>query len=330
MFSKAQTKITKVFSARRYTPSCTFAGDLMAFKNKLFTYDNIVKLLIVISCFFNVKSQAQIAALDCTAAISVCTNPNFSVVPSGAGTIDFNTSNPISNPTNNPAGIVPTGGAGCMKAGELNPAWMIITIQTTGTLEFSMGAGSGVQNGCYDWIMWNLFPNTCNDIKGNAQAPVRCCWNSFCVGGTGLASPSNLPLGGYQQDYGAPLNVNCGDKFVLCFSNYSSVTTLVPLNFFGTASVSCTTVSCTTSSENFIAPVSSSGNFVLYPNPSTGTFFISSRENEQIIISNESGKEIKRLNLCFQNNFIEQVTEFENGIYFIKGKNTVKKMVVIK
>jgi hypothetical protein len=41
------------------------------------------------------------------------------------------------------------------------------------------------------------------------------------------------------NDFGAPVNVNCGDKFIMCFSNYSSVTTLVPLNFFGSAAVSC-------------------------------------------------------------------------------------------
>lgn len=205
--------------------------------------------LSAICCFTSVVN-AQVTAKDCTAAVNVCTNNSFSVSPAGAGFVDFTTSSNVSNPTNNPAGIVPAGGAGCLKSGELNPTWMIINIQTPGTLEFSMGAGTGAgaQSGCYDWILWPYNPATaCSGINGNSLAPVRCCWNSFCSGGTGLASAANLPAGGHAQDYGAPLNVNCGDKFILCFSNYSSVSTLVPLNFFGTAVVSCSPLSSTLS-----------------------------------------------------------------------------------
>lgn len=204
--------------------------------------------LLALCCFAGVVN-AQVTAKDCTAAVNVCTNNSFSVSPAGAGFVDFTTASTISNPTGNPAGVVPTGGAGCLKAGELNPTWMIINIQTPGTLEFSMGAGTGVgaQSGCYDWIMWPYNATTCSGINANTQAPVRCCWNSFCSGGTGLASSANLPAGGHSQDYGAPLNVNCGDKYIICFSNYSSVSTLVPLNFFGTAVVSCSPLSSTLS-----------------------------------------------------------------------------------
>lgn len=288
-------------------------------------------IFIIASCLILQKTKAQATAPDCTAAISVCTNPTFSVVPAGAGTVDFTTSNNISNPVNNPAGIVPPGGGGCLKSGELNSTWMIISIQTGGTLEFSMGAGSGpgAQSGCYDWIMWNLFPTTCTDIKGNTQAPVRCCWNSFCSGGTGLSSTANLPLGAHQEDFGAPVNVNCGDKFILCFSNYSSVFTLVPLNFFGTAAVSCTSVSCTTSSEELISPVSNNTNFIAYPNPSLGDFFISAKITEEITITDELGRKITSVDLNVKNNFTQQLSGLPNGIYFIKGKHSVKKMVIV-
>jgi hypothetical protein len=130
---------------------------------------------------------------------------------------------------------------GCLMTGELNPTWMIINVQTAGTLEFSLGAGTGAgaQSGCYDWILWPYTPASCSGINGNTLPPVRCCWNSNCNGGTGLASPGNIPSGGFANDFGAPVHVNCGDKFIICFSNYSSVTTLVPLNFFGSAVVSC-------------------------------------------------------------------------------------------
>lgn len=209
------------------------------------------KILLSIAITFSFVSSAysQVTAKDCTAAVNVCTNNSFTVAPAGGGFVDFTTSNNVSNPTNNPAGIVPTGGSGCLKAGELNPTWMIINIQTPGTLEFSMGAGTGAgaQSGCYDWIMWPYNASTCAGINANTLAPVRCCWNNHCSGGTGLASAANLPAGGFADDYGAPVNVNCGDKFILCFSNYSSVSTLVPLNFFGTAVVSCSPLSSTLS-----------------------------------------------------------------------------------
>lgn len=204
--------------------------------------------IVIGLCLFT-QTKAQVTAKDCTAAVNVCTNNSFSVSPAGAGFSDFTTSSNISNPTSNPVGVVPTGGLGCLKAGELNPTWMIINIQTPGTLEFSMGAGTGpgAQSGCYDWIMWPYNASTCSGINSNTLPPVRCCWNSMCSGGTGLASAANLPAGGSPKDYGAPINVNCGDKFIMCFSNYSSVNTLVPLNFFGTAIVSCSPLSSTLS-----------------------------------------------------------------------------------
>lgn len=293
---------------------------------------NKITLLLALIGNFIARTEAQVAAVDCTAAIAVCTNPNFSVVPSGSGNVDFTTSNLVSNPVNNPAGIVPPGGSGCLMAGELNPAWMIISIQTAGTLEFSMGAGSGpgAQSGCFDWIMWNLLPSTCSDIKNNLQAPVRCCWNTYCSGGTGLASASNLPLGAHQQDFGAPLTVNCGDKLILCFSNYSSLSTLVPLNFFGTAAVSCTTVSCTTSSNELKFPVSVSGNFICYPNPSEGNFFINSHEHEELLITDELGRTICKIELNLTNHFTHSVNNLENGIYFISGKKFREKIIVLK
>ena len=215
---------------------------------KKYIFNQFVLILVIIITS-GIKTMAQVTAKDCTVAVNVCTNNSFSVSPAGGGFVDFTTGFTISNPIGNPVGIVPAGGMGCLKAGELNPTWMIINIQTAGTLEFSMGAGvgAGAQSGCYDWIMWQYLPTTCSGINANTQPPVRCCWNSFCSGGTGLASAANLPAGGNAPDFGAPLNVNCGDKYIMCFSNYSGVTTLVPLNFFGTAIVSCSPVSNTLS-----------------------------------------------------------------------------------
>jgi hypothetical protein len=40
-------------------------------------------------------------------------------------------------------------------------------------------------------------------------------------------------------NYEPPLNVLAGQQYLICFSNWSSVTTVVPLEFGGTATVSC-------------------------------------------------------------------------------------------
>src|SRR5437868_2390500 len=115
---------------------------------------NILIFFIILLSYYRINSQ--VTAKDCSVAVDICTNYAFSVSPQGSGYIDFTTGSTTSNPINNPVGIIPAGGMGCLKAGELNPTWMIINIQTGGTLEFSMGAGSGsgAQSGCYDWILW--------------------------------------------------------------------------------------------------------------------------------------------------------------------------------
>lgn len=290
--------------------------------------------LLFISFFlYAISMYSQVTAPDCTTAINVCSNPNFSISPMGAGNIEITTSYTVSNPINNPAGIIPTGGYGCLKGGELNSTWLVINIQTSGTLEFSMGAGTGpgAQAGCYDWIMYAVLPNTCNDIQNNIQPPVRCCWNSFCSGGTGLSSPANLPPGGYQEDYGIPLNVNCGDKYIICFSNYSSVSTLVPINFFGTAIVSCTSVNCSTSIEDYTTQINNkTDNVFIFPNPSSDQLIISYHKEEVLYLYNDIGQQIRSIELDRSNNFKAEISGLDNGIYFLTGKTFREKVIVLK
>src|SRR6202008_2255153 len=122
-----------------------------------------------------------------------------------------------------------------------NSTWMIITCQTAGVLQFSFGAGggAGAQAGYYDWAMWPYNPaTTCGAIQGNTLAPVRCNWNAVSTGGTGIAAP--LPAGANAGNFEPPLNVACGAQYLICFSNWSSASSTVSLNFFGTTSVSCT------------------------------------------------------------------------------------------
>lgn len=176
--------------------------------------------------------NTQVTASDCVDAINACTNPNFIIQPSGSGNDQEFTTGSISNPSVNPA----SSNSGCLLAGELNSTWIIISCVTSGTLEFSMGDGSSP--GCMDWIMWPYNANACNEISNNNWPPVRCNWNGACLGFTGIAG--TVPAGASPFDFEPPLNVNAGDQFIVCFSNYSGQQNLVvPMDFFGTAQVSC-------------------------------------------------------------------------------------------
>jgi hypothetical protein len=57
------------------------------------------------------------------------------------------------------------------------------------------------------------------------------------TGGTGLAS--TLPAGGSWGNYEPVLPVAANTQYIICFSNYSSVATTVPISFNGTATVGC-------------------------------------------------------------------------------------------
>ncbi len=175
-----------------------------------------------------------VIASDCSGAVNICTNATFQIDPSGSGNVVEFVTGTVSNPSTN----VASGNQGCLLSGELNSTWMVVNVATNGTLEFSFGTPG---NGCLDWIMWPYNgPATCTQIINNTLAPVRCNWNANCINYTGMATP--VPANGFAGDFEPELNVTCGQRYLICLSNYSSQTTSVPLNFFGTASVSCVTV----------------------------------------------------------------------------------------
>ncbi len=201
----------------------------------------LLLITVLMTCAF--VSKAQVTAGDCSGAVNICTNSSFAIDPNGFGSIEefttaSNISNPQTNPNNGPSG---TPNDGCCLSGELNSTWMIINVSSSGLLEFSMG-GPNTFGNYFDWSMWAYDANTCSGIQNNTLAPVQCNWNWTDNGLTGAATVANInSLGGDMGDFEVPLNVNCGDQFIMCFSNYSSATTTVPLNFFGSAQVDCQT-----------------------------------------------------------------------------------------
>lgn len=173
-----------------------------------------------------------VVAGDCSSAIPVCTNLAFAIDPNGFGLVDELCTYCVSNPGTNPS----SSNTGCLNSGELNSTWFELNVANGGVLEFSFGAAGG--GNCFDWIMWPLGPTTCADILANTQAPVSCNWNFPCDSYTGIAN--TLPVGGQAGNFEPGMNVNTGEQYLICFSNYSSALTTVPLDFFGTADISCT------------------------------------------------------------------------------------------
>ena len=206
-------------------------------------------------CVTQSTFTGPIVASECANHVNICSNSGFQIDPNGFGAInEIPASGSLGNPYYDPfwGPVSPWGGGnmGCLQSGENNSTWMVINVYTTGNLAFTLGAG-GAQAGYYDWIMYPYTgPGTCAAISGNTIAPVRCNWNAVNNGGTGLASA--LPAGGNWGNYEPPLPVVANTQYIICFSNYSSVATTVPMAFSGTASVGCSALGVNTSNFSVI------------------------------------------------------------------------------
>jgi hypothetical protein len=184
-------------------------------------------------------TNPPVVASDCPVAVNVCTDIGFLIDPNGYGEVNEvpslgSISNPdYISPNFNPWGTM---NRGCLRIGERNSTWMIVNVLTGGDLTFTFG-GLNTQTGYYDWAMYPMNGDVCSMVATDMLAPVRCNWNGVPFGGTGLASA--LPPGGNGTNYEPPLAVGSLTRWLICFSNWSSVSTAVPLQFGGTAVVSC-------------------------------------------------------------------------------------------
>ncbi len=201
----------------------------------------IFSIILVLFVFSTLDFLGQNG--DCGNSVDACTNPSFSITPSGFGLVEeFTSLSNISNPSTNPNAT--PGNSGCMLSGELNSTWLSVNVTSSGILEFSLGGG--VSSNYYDWILWQDNGSGCANISNNSLPPVACNYNGTPNSLTGMASPGNLPAGATQDNFENGINVNAGDQFIICFSNYSNANTNVPLNFFGSATVSCGSVNSPT------------------------------------------------------------------------------------
>ena len=190
-----------------------------------------------------------ITAGDCSSAINICNNTELQIDANGFGAVnEIPALGSLGNPNNNNPGG--SGNDGCLRVGESNSTWMIINVSGDGDLEFNFGGDS--QAGYFDWIMYPYNSNSCNDIANNLVAPIRCNWNSSDAGGTGLDNTiTGMQVAG---NFEPALPVQCGEQYIICFSNYSSAVTTVPLVFGGTATVACMALTCEQTSLCNVAP----------------------------------------------------------------------------
>lgn len=171
-------------------------------------------------------------APDCQQAEYVCSdNGTLFSLSTGAGQVnDIPSGSSTSNPTSNPG---PAGNSGCLLSGELNPNWFVINIGSSGVLEFTIGSAGN--SGFFDWALWPYYDgpsgSACSDIQGNSLPPAACNWNGASAGFTGMYQQGSLPAGASQVNFEYAIPVVAGEQYVLCFSNWSSLSGNVPLTF---------------------------------------------------------------------------------------------------
>jgi hypothetical protein len=197
----------------------------------------LLLFLFILLVVRNGYSQGGTSSIDCSYAVSLCNSdqiplstgaPTVPTIPSFGG---------ISNPSTNPN----PGNAGCLGSGELNPQWFVITIESSGFLEFQFSVAGN--SGFFDWILWPYDSTACQNISLDSLAPLACNMNYASSGLTGMASPGNLPLGADQGNFESPISVSAGDRFIICVSNFSSVVGNLNFNSFGSAGICQSTAS---------------------------------------------------------------------------------------
>jgi hypothetical protein len=77
-----------------------------------------------------------------------------------------------------------------------------------------------------------------------------------------------------------------------------------------------------------LSELNSDNGFIIYPNPSDGTFMINAVKDETILIFNDTGQLIRKVDLVVSGN--NEVANLPRGIYFLIGENKRQKIIVTK
>lgn len=133
---------------------------------------------------------------DCLGAIAICQNT-------------FTESNAYSG-TGNYLNEIDTVSS-CLKSGEKNDVWYTFTVQTSGSLCFTITPN--LPSDDYDWAVFDLTSNGCADIATTPSLEVSCNY----APDPGATGPNGI--GGPQNE--ACLTVSTGDVYVVNVSQFS-------------------------------------------------------------------------------------------------------------
>lgn len=280
------------------------------------------KSIVVLSKLLSLVSQAQTATPDCGSTTfklcdtSLFIKTNNSLMPQ-YGVINELYGNNFSNPTTNPS----SGNSGCLLSNEVNSSWSIMEVTSSGTLGFYIGTGNN-QTGFLDWSMWPYDSLACNAIISNSLAPVRCNYNASANGGTGIGP---VPIGGYAGNFEPMLNVNAGDKFIICLNNYSNIlVSSWKFQKIGTASLGCNIVSFIDEQNSGLTQT-----IDIWPNPTSEKLQIKSNDKIGLLeIVDLRGKLYTSENIN-EKAVVLNVAEFPNGIYIVRTKNGCQKLSIV-
>lgn len=161
-----------------------------------------------------------VSSTNCATSVQVCSNSTFPGNSSGFGTQELSATN-----------------RGCLNGNEHQSSWYVISIGTSGTLQFTIAPT--VTSDDYDFAVWG--PGSACPPTG---APTRCSY-SGSTGNTGVntglngAESPQTSEGSGGNKYVDDLSVTAGQVYILCIDNFNSTTTTFNLTFGGSAGISC-------------------------------------------------------------------------------------------
>lgn len=189
-------RLLGIFSGNKLPPDVHSSSRVLVvefFTDEAVTYSGVDAEVVPVAPFILPPPNNQ----DCQGAIPVCqTFYSQPVSYSGTG----NVPNEINTSIN------------CLLSGEKNDVWYQFTVQTSGTLCFSITPNNFSED--YDWAVYNLTNANCSDIYNNASLQVSCNYSGIggVTGANGQSGSQNNPC----------INVTAGQSFVLNVSNFSS------------------------------------------------------------------------------------------------------------
>ncbi len=169
---------------------------------KIFAFVNLSLLIICTNFVYSQSPTVQ----DCPCAIPICQNIYTEVnAYSGQGNLFPEINKTIS----------------CLGQGEKNDVWYTFTVQSSGSLAFSITPNVLADD--YDWAVYNLTNNSCADIFSNPSIEVACNF----AGTPGITGPNGLP--GPQNEL--PIPVLAGQTYVINVSQFSVSPNGYTINF---------------------------------------------------------------------------------------------------